>query len=124
MLACIDESRSRKPMTHPTVAVRPSPGLGGMVVLVLALSLLLFVAPHAGLAESTASSYPSGLTPSNGILFFAAADGDSGQQLWRSDGTAANTVLVKAVRRDVPNGFSTIENLTDAHGVLFFTATF
>ena len=74
-----------------------------------------------GVLERTLSSYPFDLTPSNGILFFAADDGHTGRQLWRSDGTAEGTVLVKAVRRDVANGLAVIENLTDVSGVLFFT---
>lgn len=53
------------------------------------------------------------------MLFFAADDGHLGQQLWRSDGTADGTVLVKAVRPQ-PSNWS-IENLTDVNGSLFFT---
>ena len=41
---------------------------------------------------------PGDLTNVNGTLFFAANDGTSGRELWRSDGTAAGTVLVKDIR--------------------------
>ena len=45
----------------------------------------------------TASSYPSDLTNVNGALFFAAYTGVDGWELWKSDGTAAGTVLVKDI---------------------------
>ena len=41
---------------------------------------------------------PVGLTDINGTLFFTADDGDgSGKELWKSDGTAEGTVMVKDV---------------------------
>ena len=33
----------------------------------------------------------------NGTLFFTANDGSGGTELWKSDGTAAGTVLVKDI---------------------------
>ena len=68
------------------------------------------------LAEQTAPAYPSDLTPFGGILFFAADDGHGGRALWRTDGTAAGTTLVKAGEPG-----AVVENLTDVNGVLFFT---
>lgn len=43
----------------------------------------------------TLRSDPFGFTGVNGILYFAADDGIHGRELWRSDGTAAGTWLVK-----------------------------
>ena len=34
----------------------------------------------------------------NGTLFFTANDGTNGRELWKSDGTAAGTVLVKDIQ--------------------------
>ena len=40
---------------------------------------------------------PVRLTNVNGTLFFAADDGTNGKELWKSDGTAAGTVMVKDI---------------------------
>jgi ELWxxDGT repeat protein len=57
-------------------------------------------------------SFPNGFTSANGILFFAAADGVNnivngtiGHSLWKTDGTAAGTVVVKATPLQVGNLF-------------------
>ena len=42
-------------------------------------------------------SNPSYLTDVNGTLFFVADDGDYEGGLWKSDGTAAGTVMVKDI---------------------------
>jgi ELWxxDGT repeat protein len=79
-----------------------------------------------------ASSYPSELTDVNGILFFVADDGIHGQELWKSDGTAAGTVLVKDINPTLssiyPRGVivpvgSNIQDLTVFSGTLYFSAT-
>ena len=40
------------------------------------------------------SSEPAELTVANGLLFFSAADATHGRELWVSDGTSANTLMV------------------------------
>src|SRR5260370_26879046 len=60
----------------------------------------------------TGWSSPAGLTNVNGTLFFVASDGTTkGSGLWKSDGTAAGTVLVENVSAG---------NLTNVNGTLFF----
>lgn len=56
----------------------------------------------------------------NGTLFFSGIDLAHGRELWKSDGTADGTVLV----RDIDPGAdgSDPSQLTDAGGVLFFLA--
>ena len=68
-----------------------------------------------------ASSYPSVLTAVGRTLYFTAADGVHGQELWRSDGTARGTRIVKDI---VPGpGPSNPEALTNVGGTLFFSAS-
>ncbi|HQR14657.1 MAG TPA: Ig-like domain-containing protein [Nitrospira sp.] len=54
----------------------------------------------------------------NGTLFFTAGDGVNGVELWKSDGTAAGTVLVKDIVPGISS--STPELLTNVNGTLFF----
>jgi ELWxxDGT repeat protein len=76
---------------------------------------------------STVSSAPKFLTNVNGTLYFsAAANGFTGNsardgfELWKSDGTAAGTVMVKD--SNPPNG-SLPSFLTNVSGTLYFSAT-
>ncbi len=46
----------------------------------------------------SSSSSPFSLTAVGNTLFFNANDGVNGPELWKSDGTAAGTVLVKDIR--------------------------
>jgi len=67
------------------------------------------------------SSYPSYLTNVNGTLYFRAIGGsDYGNELWRTNGTSAGTVLVKDIRSG--SGSSAPRHLTNANGTLYFRA--
>jgi len=71
-----------------------------------------------------------------GMLYFAADDGERGLELWRTDGTAAGTVLVKDIAEGMSPGYqgsygyyassgpasSHPSNFTIAGDTLFFTA--
>lgn len=51
------------------------------------------------------SPLPNNLTAVGSTLFFTADDGRSGRALWKSNGIAAGTVLVKDLRADQKNPF-------------------
>lgn len=66
------------------------------------------------------NSYPGNLTNVNGTLYFSATDAAHGYEIWKSDGTAAGTVLLKDI---YPGGNSSnADNLTIVNGTLYFTA--
>ncbi len=52
--------------------------------------------------------------------FFAASTRATGLELWKSDGTAAGTVLVKDIFAGATG--SDISSLTNVNGTLYFTA--
>ena len=57
----------------------------------------------------------------NGVAYFAANDGTNGTELWKSNGTAAGTVLVKDINSGSTGSYPT--SLTNVNGTLFFSAT-
>ena len=78
------------------------------------------VAMVADLLPGALGSDPQDLTAMNGTLFFTARDGSHGRQLWKSDGTAAGTVMLTNVTGPLGAG---PEGLTAADGELFFSAS-
>src|SRR4051812_35685973 len=68
----------------------------------------------------TVNSNPKLFADVNGILYFQANDGVSGEELWRSDGTSSGTRMV----RDLAPGAaaSTPTALYNWNGTLFFAA--
>jgi ELWxxDGT repeat protein len=62
---------------------------------------------------------PQQLTNVNGSLFFTATTAETGLELWKTNGTAASTSLVKDIR---PGGSSNPTELTNVNGTLFFSA--
>jgi ELWxxDGT repeat protein len=66
------------------------------------------------------SSSPHELTLVGNLLYFAASEPDHGTELWRTDGTATGTVLVKDINPG-PNG-SSPSSLANVNGILLFSA--
>jgi ELWxxDGT repeat protein len=56
----------------------------------------------------------------NGVLFFPADDGVNGVELWKTDGTASGTVLVKDIN---PSGPSNPGSFVVFNNTLFFIAS-
>jgi len=64
----------------------------------------------------------------NGALYFAANDGSTGFELWKTNGTDAGTVLVKDINTGAvgssPSGFTVFNGISDgANGALYFSAS-
>jgi ELWxxDGT repeat protein len=68
----------------------------------------------------TQASDPSEFVAFNGLLYFAANDGNVGRELWSSDGTAAQTRVVADLNGGVPDSNPT--DLFVANGSLFLFA--
>jgi ELWxxDGT repeat protein len=75
-------------------------------------------------AETTYfSPSPRDLTVVGDTLFFTAGDGEHGRELWRSDGTAAGTVLVKDINPEQEYAYAPVpQHLTAVGNTLFFSA--
>ena len=71
------------------------------------------------------SSASTDLVNINGILYFQANDGVHGQELWKSDGTTAGTMLVKDIvvgsGSSMPS-FSSPSGMIDVNGMIYFRA--
>ncbi len=72
------------------------------------------------LTPATDGANPSNLIDINGTVFFTASTPTTGPELWKSNGTAAGTVLVKDI--DPGSRGSYPRYLTNVNGTLFFVA--
>jgi ELWxxDGT repeat protein len=75
-------------------------------------------------AAGSDAAYAATLINLNGSLLFTATDGTHGVELWRSDGTATGTVMVKDINPGDAGSFSSLYAATfaTADGLLFFAA--
>ena len=69
----------------------------------------------------TVGSLPAEMTEYNGLFYFSADNGTSGQELWVSDGTEAGTVLLKDIQAGHKKG-SAPAGFTVYNGLLYFSA--
>lgn len=68
----------------------------------------------------TGNSGPAFLVEANGVLYFRAYDGVHGQELWKSDGTTAGTIMVKDIYPGA--GSSGPSSIANINGMLYFEA--
>ena len=73
------------------------------------------------IASGAGASSPQNFTNVNNTVFFNATDPVNGVELWKSDGTAAGTALVKNINPAAGSSFPQL--LTNVNGTLFFLAT-
>ena len=100
-----------------------------LILVLIGLQLLVPATGNGQLARrvrdintsvSAAGSYPEQLVASGLYLYFTADDGIRVRDLWRTDGTAAGTVLVKDFLSGRDTG-SNPQEMVDVNGTLFFT---
>ena len=99
-----------------------------LALLCLALAAGLAAQPATLVKDINPGSGPqltefkhSDLTRSGQYLYFTSDAGGSGNELWRTDGTAAGTSLVADATAFVSTGPGGPMGLTDVNGLLFFT---
>jgi ELWxxDGT repeat protein len=81
------------------------------------------VGTHAvGTVDNTAAAtdHIYYLTADGGSVYFVSTDGTNGYELWKSDGSAAGTMMVKDI---YVGGNSFPSDLTVVNGVVYFSAT-
>ena len=78
------------------------------------------IIPGSGSPWPFGGIFGTPLTTLGARILFAADDGTSGSELWRSDGTKTGTRRVKDIN---PAGDSSPSNLVNVAGTLFFGAT-
>jgi ELWxxDGT repeat protein len=113
---------------------RTPPWQAGLLVTTLLLSLLLPARlSAAGSSYLVKDIYPGGfggdphqMITINGLLYFEATDDIYGMELWKSDGTATGTSLVKDINPGAASAFDAYSDwvlgLTPIGDTLYFVA--
>src|SRR5260370_19690750 len=85
---------------------------------------LLSGTPHMllDLNSTSFSSSPSGLVAIGSTTYFSADDGIHGRELWKSDGTAAGTVMVTDFGPGIHPPLPAPPSLTNCNRAFFLTA--
>jgi len=86
--------------------------------------LLLSVSLVKDINTTGVGSGPADFVDLNGVALFTATDVDHGRELWRSDGTAAGTTLVKDITPGPQNASGSNYGPTDlvnANGTVYFS---
>jgi ELWxxDGT repeat protein len=103
--------------------------LAGCVVETLERRTLLSAALLADINKATASSFPYDFAAlNNTTTVFQANDGVHGYELWRTDGTAAGTSLIKDINPGAagsvngPPYYSNVRDISTMNGVVYFAA--
>ena len=80
--------------------------------------------PNVGLVVDLTSGTNSGSASNfmklGSTMIFSASDGNTGTELWKTDGTAAGTVLIKDIRPG--SSSSSISNMRQMGSFVYFTA--
>jgi ELWxxDGT repeat protein len=107
--------------THRTRPARPRHA-SGLRLCPLEERIVPSLTPHllTDVNPFGASSSPGSFVEVGAITFFVANDGAHGNELWKTDGTEAGTVLVKDINPGPEN--SNPSNLINVNGTLFFSA--
>ncbi len=74
------------------------------------------------IGDYPSSSQPRSFVDFDGMLFFTADDHLHGEELWKSDGTEAGTVMVKDINPGLGDGTSNYSTPISVNGTLFFVA--
>lgn len=69
---------------------------------------------------SVSPADPNQLTDTGAWLYFAASSTAEGEELWKTDGSSQNTVMVKDIRVGATD--AALGELTNVNGTLYFTA--
>jgi ELWxxDGT repeat protein len=92
---------------------------------VIAYMLIFVVQAHAEIGivkniNGAGDSSPDELADINGTLFFSADNGNTGREIWISNGTGGGTIGIKDIN---PTGNSSPKEFTNLNGTALFSAT-